>query len=100
MYHPLEGSPSKLKGKLIGFIGERTNPQMQFPIKLLRLALFEFKHLEAVDDAEEVNDAFENSGTTGTLWTPPEGANKQPNMVPQVIALPTVGFKMLQGLGG
>ena len=73
---------------------------MQFPIKLLPLASFEFKHLEAVDDAEDVNNAYEESGTTGTLWTPPEGANKQPNMVPQMIALPTVGFKILQGLGG
>jgi hypothetical protein len=97
---PLDRISVQTQRKVNWVTEERTNPQMQFPIKLLPLASFKFKHLEAVDDAEDVNNAYEESGTTGALWTPPEGANKQPNMVPQMIALPTVGFKILQGLGG
>jgi hypothetical protein len=82
VYHPLAGSPSKLKEKVIGFIGDRKNSWILLPIKLLPLDLFKFKQLEAVDNTEEVEDAHEESGATSTLWTPPEGANKQPITVP------------------
>jgi hypothetical protein len=100
VYHPLAESPSELDGKVVAFIGDRTATRMPTPVKLPPRSSFEFPQLEVVDDPDLMEDAYEVSGVTKTLWQPLGTVTKQPMMVPRMLVLPNIGFKILHAMGG
>jgi hypothetical protein len=55
---------------------------MLIPIKLPPRSSYEFPQLEAVDDLQPMEDAYEESGVTGIFWQPPGTITKQSMMVP------------------
>jgi hypothetical protein len=73
---------------------------MPTPVKLPPRSSFEFPQLKVVDDPCLMEDAYMESGATGTLWQPLGTITKQPMMVPQMLALPYIGFKILHAMGG
>jgi hypothetical protein len=70
VYHPLAGSPSELNGKMVAFIGDRTATRMLIPVKLPPRSSFEFLQLKVVFDPRLMEEAYKESGVTGTLWQP------------------------------
>jgi hypothetical protein len=99
VYHPMTGSPSELDGEVVAFIGDRTAKRMPIPVKLTPTSSFEFSQLEVVDDPCLMEDAYKKSGVTGTLWQPPGTVTKQPMMVPRMLAIPNIEFKILHPMG-
>jgi hypothetical protein len=100
VYHLSARSPSELDGKVVAFIGDRTATRIPSPVKLPPRSPFEFPQLKVVDDPCLMEEAYKESGVTGTLWQPLGTVTKQPMMVPRMLALPNIGFKILHAMGG
>ncbi len=100
VYHPLAGSPSKLDGEVVAFIGDRTATRMSIPVKLPPRSSFEFPQLKLVDDPRPMEDAYEESGGMGILWQPLSTITKQSMKVPRMLALPNFGLKFCTPWGG
>jgi hypothetical protein len=90
----------KLDGKMVAFIRDRTATRMPTPVKLPPRSSFEVPQLKVMDDPCLMEGVYEESGVTGTLWQPLGTITKQPMTVPQMLALPNIGFKILHAMGG
>jgi hypothetical protein len=76
------GSPSEFDGIVVALIRDRTATRMPTPVNLPPRSSFEFPQLKVVDDPCLMEDAYKESGVTGTLWQPLGTVTKQPMMVP------------------
>jgi hypothetical protein len=61
VYHPLAGSPLELNGKVVAFIGDKTDTRVPIPVKLPPRSSFEFSQLKVVDDSRLMGDAYKES---------------------------------------
>jgi hypothetical protein len=98
VYYSSAAALSKLGGKLIGFVRDRTSAQVPVPIKLPPVATFDWKQLTAVDDPEEMQEYYDDNAT-GCLWALAKLMHRDPFMVPRILVLPTIGFKIMHLLG-
>ncbi len=98
VYYSSAAVPSELDGKQIGFDRDRTNSRVPITIKLSPVATFDWKQLNAVDNLERMQ-AYYDDNATGQLWALAKHENRDPFMVPRMLMLPTIGFKIMHSLG-
>jgi hypothetical protein len=97
-YHSLAAIPLENDGEFIRFIGNRTLTRVPIPIKLLPLATFEWKQVNAVDKPDGLDKEYKNE-PPGQLWMPDAAEQRTPFTVPRLLTLPTIGFKIFLSLG-
>ncbi len=98
MYHSSADVPSENNGEFISFIGNQMLTRVAILVKLLPLAAFEWKQVNAVNNPNSLDNKYKGQAP-GQLWMPDANKHRTPFTVPRLLALPTIGFKILLLLG-
>jgi hypothetical protein len=98
VYHSLAAVPTENDGEFIQFIGNRTPTRFPILIKLLPLASFEWKQVDAVNNPNGLDDKYKDQ-PPGQLWVPDATKQRTQFIILRLLALPTIGFKIFLSLG-